>query len=186
MPFISEEIWHLIKERNDDIVISNWPKPSKINTELLDEFEDIKEIVAGIRTIRMEQNLGNKEELALEVINNQSQTIKLNDIISKLGKLSSIKTISTKPSSAFSSMVKSKEFFIPVSNTIDIEAEVKKLSKELDYNKGFLNSVERKLNNHQFIKNAPEQVIVNEKNKMTDTKSKIEILTAKINSFLSA
>jgi valyl-tRNA synthetase len=89
-------------------------------------------------------------------------------------------TVSNKPSSAFSFMVRSNEFFIVIDDTIDITGEIKKLQNELDYHKGFLKSVENKLNNKQFINNAPEQVVMNEKNKMTDAKSKIMILEAKI------
>ncbi|MEC9209374.1 MAG: valine--tRNA ligase [Bacteroidota bacterium] len=183
MPFLSEEIWHLIKEREEDIIISNWPKDAEINNVLLEDFENMTEVVAGIRNIRKEQNIPNKDQLVLEVINHQTQSNNLNAIIIKLGKLSSINTISEKPSSAFSFMVKSNEFFIPISDTIDLVAEIKKLQKELDYNKGFLKSVESKLKNEGFVNSAPEQIIANEKNKMADAKSKIKILTSKIASF---
>ena len=124
-----------------------------------------------------------KDKLELEVINTQDRSNNLDAIIIKLGNLSSIKVVSTKPTSAFSFMVKSNEFFIPINNDIDISAEIEKLQKELDYNKGFLKSVEGKLNNENFLKNAPEQVVANEKNKMADTKSKINILISKIESF---
>jgi len=180
MPFLSEEIWHLIKEREEDIIIANWPKAAKISYKLLDEFQYTTEIIAGIRTIRKEQNIANKEQLALKIIENQTQNNNFNSIVEKLGNLSSIKNINKKPYSSFSFMVKSNEFFIPIGSTIDITTEIKKLQKELDYNQGFLKSVENKLNNEKFVKNAPKQVIKNEENKMSDIKSKIEILTSKI------
>ncbi len=180
MPFLSEEIWHLVKEREEDIIIANWPKAGAIDTSLLEDFETITEVIAGIRTIRKTQNIPNKEPLALKVINHQIQSNNLNPIIAKLGNLSDINSISEKPASSFSFMVKANEFFIPIGNTIDLTFELEKLQKELDYNKGFLKSVESKLNNERFINSAPKQVIANEKNKLADTKAKIEILENKI------
>ena len=180
MPFLSEEIWHLVKEREEDIIIANWPKAGAIDTSLLEDFETITEVIAGIRTIRKTQNIPNKEPLSLEVINHQIQSNNLNTIIAKLGNLSVINAISEKPASSFSFMVKANEFFIPIGNTIDVTFELEKLQKELDYNKGFLNSVESKLNNERFVTSAPKQVIANEKNKLADTKAKIEILENKI------
>jgi valyl-tRNA synthetase len=180
MPFLSEEIWHQIKEREEDIIISNWPKSKKIDSVLLEEFSNLTSVVAGIRTIKKEQNISNKDQLSLEVINNKTQKNNLNAIIMKLCNLSSINSVSEKPSSSFSFMVESNEFFIPIFNSFDITAEITKLEKELEYNIGFLNSVEMKLNNEKFVSNAPEKVITNEKNKMTDTKSKIKILSGKI------
>ena len=184
MPFLSEEIWHLVKEREEDIIIANWPKAGAIDTSLLYDFETITEVIAGIRTIRKRENIPNKEPLSLEVINHQIQSNNLNTIIAKLGNLSVINTIAEKPASSFSFMVKSNEFFIPIGNTIDVTFELEKLQKELDYNKGFLNSVESKLNNERFVTSAPKQVIANEKNKLADAKAKIEILENKITSFL--
>ena len=107
----------------------------------------------------------------------------MNDIIIKLGNLVSMNSVSKKPNSSFSFMVNSSEFFIPIYNTIDVENEIKKIQKELDYNKGFLKSVQSKLDNEKFINNAPEKVIINEKNKMKDLKTKITILEKKIVSF---
>ena len=180
MPFLSEEIWHLVKEREEDIIIANWPKAGAIDTSLLYDFETITEVIAGIRTIRKTQNIPNKEPLALKVINHQIQSNNLNPIIAKLGNLSVINTIAEKPTSSFSFMVKSNEFFIPIGNTIDVTFELEKLQKELDYNKGFLKSVDSKLKNKRFVTSAPKQVIANEKNKLADTKAKIEILENKI------
>ena len=186
MPFLSEEIWHLIKERKEDIITSNWPEAGNIDNDLLQEFDNITKVVAGVRTIRKEQNIPNKDELSLERINNQNRRNNLDGIIAKLGKLSSINTVSEKPSASFSFMVEANEFFIPISNTIDVVSEIRKLETELDYNKGFLKSVESKLNNKNFVNKAPKEVIDNEKKKMIDIRSKIKILTNKIASFENA
>ena len=128
MPFLSEEIWHLIKEQDNDIIISNWPKAKKIDNNILDEFRFLIEVIAGIRTIRKEQNIKNKDQLKLEFTNTQITNNKMNDIIIKLGNLVSMNSVS-KPNSSFSFMVTMSEFFIPIYNTIDIENEIKKYKK---------------------------------------------------------
>ena len=181
MPFLSEEIWHLINTKEEDIIISSWPDSGKIDNTLLENFDNIKEVIAGIRNIRKEKNIPNKEKLALEFIDHQKQHHNLGPVIAKLGNLSSIQTIYKKPSNSFSFMVKSNEYFIPINETIDIKTEIEKLQKDLDYNKGFLKSVENKLNNKKFVNNAPEQVVNNEKNKLSDILEKIQILEGKIN-----
>ena len=130
MPFLSEEIWHLIKEQDNDIIISNWPKAKKIDNNILDEFRFLIEVIAGIRTIRKEQNIKNKDQLKLEFTNTQITNNKMNDIIIKLGNLVSMNSVSKKPNSSFSFMVNSSEFFIPIYNTIDIENEIKKKYKK--------------------------------------------------------
>jgi valyl-tRNA synthetase len=143
-------------------------------------------VVAGIRTIRKEQNIANKEQLELLVIQNQKAKTNLDAIVVKLGNLSNINTTNKKPNGAFSFMVKSNEYFIPLGENIDVALEIEKLQTELDYTKGFLKSVEGKLGNDRFVNNAPEQVVVNEKNKMADAKAKIEIIATKIKDFGNA
>ena len=106
----------------------------------------------------------------------------MDSIICKLANLDKIKYVKNKDNNAFSFMVKSNEYFIPLSDNLDIESELKKLQKELNYTKGFLKSVETKLSNEQFVKNAPQELVQNEKNKRKDAKSKIKILSDKISS----
>ena len=180
MPFLTEEIWHLLDDRKEDIIVAKWPISGTVNKQLLTDFENITEVVAGIRTIRKEQNIANKEQLELLVIENQKFNTNLDAIVAKLGALSSIKTTNEKLSGAFNFMVKSNEYFIPLAGNIDLAAEIERLQKELDYTKGFLKSVEEKLGNDRFVNNAPQEVVVNEKNKMTDAKAKIEIIEIKI------
>ncbi len=180
MPFLTEEIWHLIDNRKDDIIVADWPVVGIINEELLSDFENTKEVVAGIRTIRKQQNIVNKEQLELLVIENQKPNTNLDAIVAKLGNLSNMNTTIEKLNGAFSFMVKSNEYFIPLAGNIDVALEIEKLQKELDYFIGFLKSVESKLSNASFINNAPNQVVVNEKNKLTDAKTKIKIIETKI------
>ena len=179
-PFLSEEIWHLIDDRKTDIIVSEWPKAGNIDTTLLNDFNNIAEVIAGIRTIRKEQNIANKDQLELEVISKQTANNNLNAIITKLTNLSSIKEISGKSDNAFSFMVKSNEYFIPLGENIDVAAEIKKLQKELDYTKGFLKITEEKLANENFVKNAPQQLVEKEKKKLEDAKEKIKILAEKL------
>jgi len=180
MPFLSEEIWHLIDDRKEDIIVAEWPNAGSVNEQLLADFENTSEVVAGIRTIRKEQNIANKDQLELLVIDNQKSETNLDAIIAKLGNLTIVKTTEEKPGGAFSFMVNSNEYFIPLGNNIDIAGEIEKLEKELNYTQGFLKSVEGKLSNERFVNNAPESVVANEKNKMADAKSKIAILATKI------
>ena len=179
-PFLSEEIWHLIDDRKTDIIVSEWPKAGNIDTTLLNDFNNIAEVIAGIRTIRKEQNIANKDQLELEVISKQTANNNLNAIITKLTNLSSIKEISGKSDNAFSFMVKSNEYFIPLGENIDVAAEIEKLQKELDYTKGFLKITEEKLANENFVKNAPQQLVEKEKKKLEDAKEKIKILAEKL------
>ena len=186
MPFLSEEIWHLIDDRTEDIIVADWPKAGAINEQLLADFENTTQVVAGIRTIRKEQNIANKEKLELLVIDNQKSKTNLDAIIAKLGNLSAVNTIKEKPGGAFSFMVNSNEYFIPLGDNIDVAAEIKKLQKELNYTNGFLKIVDGKLSNEKFVKNAPQQLVDNEQRKLADAKIKIKILKEKISTLSNA
>ena len=182
MPFLSEELWHQIKDREEDIIISSWPKTKDIDEQLINDFENTIEVVSGVRNIRKQKNIAKKEKLELLIIEKIESKNNLQSIIIKLGHLSSIKHTDTKVESAFSFMVKSNQYFIPLLDNFDKESELEKLHKDLEYTKGFYKIVEGKLSNEKFVKNAPEQLVQNEKNKLKDAKEKIRILTEKINS----
>jgi valyl-tRNA synthetase len=182
MPFLSEELWHQIDDREEDIIISSWPMVKDIDEQLINDFENTVEIVSGIRNIRKQKNITKKEKLELLIIEKRQSKNNLQSIIIKLGHLSSIKHTDTKVESAFSFMVKSNQYFIPLLDDFDKESELEKLHKDLEYTKGFYKIVEGKLSNEKFVKNAPEQLVQNEKNKLKDAKEKIRILTEKINS----
>ena len=182
MPFLSEELWHQIEDRKEDIIVSSWPKTKDIDEQLIDDFENTIEIVSGIRNIRKQKNIAKKEKLDLLIIEKIESKNKLQSIIMKLGHLSSIKHTDTKVDNAFSFMVKSNQYFIPLLDNFDKESELEKLHKDLEYTKGFHKIVESKLSNEKFVKNAPEQLVQNEQNKLKDAKEKIRILTEKINS----
>ena len=180
MPFLTEEVWHLISDREDDIIVAVWPKTSAVNEQLLADFEIAAEVVSGIRNIRKQKNIANKEVLDFAVKSNEKNNKSLDAIIVKLGNLSSISYVDEKLEGAFSFMVKANEYFIPLGDSVDVAAELEKLQKELSYTQGFLKSVEGKLKNERFVNNAPEQVVAVERKKQADAQSKITVLEEQI------
>ena len=181
-PFIAEEIWHLLDERaeGDDIIIAEWPKAQAFNQANIDGFDKACEVISNIRNIRKENNIANKIAVELMVKANSEMDKSFDTVISKIGNLAKFEYVSEKVSNAFSFISKNNEYFVPFGEEIDVEAEVEKLKSELDYTKGFLASVQKKLSNERFVSGAPEQVVANEKNKEKDASEKIKILETKI------
>jgi valyl-tRNA synthetase len=178
MPFLTEEVWQHIAERSPEeaLIISEWPKIKTTDNDLIAGFEFANEVISGIRTIRKQKNIPMKEALEVLVLN-EEKVLKLWDtVICKLTNVSSISYVDTTVDGALSFRVKSNEYFIPISGTIDIEAEVAKIQEELKYTKGFLISVQKKLSNERFVNNAPEKVIEIERKKQADAEAKIETL----------
>ena len=179
MPFVTEEIWQQISSRTpqEALIIANYPEEKPFDEGILDEFEFIKEVISGIRTIRKEKNIPFKEEISLSIIDNEHFTTKWNSIIEKLGNVSAIFYIEKATEGAISFRVKANEYFIPILDKINVEEEIKKLETELHYAEGFLKSVRAKLSNEKFVNSAPAQVVENERKKESDTLAKIETLT---------
>ena len=180
MPFLSEEVWYLIDNRENDIIVADWPKAEKVEEILLNDFDIVSEVVSSIRNFRKQKQVSNKEQFSLLVKENKKLCRNMDPIICKLGNIDSIEYVSEKPSGAYSFMVKANEYFIPLSDSINVEVEIEKLQKELDYTKGFLKSVEAKLSNEKFVQNAPQALVDKERKKQADAKAKIEILADKI------
>ena len=180
MPFLTEEVWHAIKERTDDIIVADWPQTNTFNNEVLTDFEVAAEVISRIRNIRKQKNIANKEVLDFSVKTNVLLNTAFDSVIAKLGNLSSINYVDEKIEGAFSFLVKSNEYFIPLGASIDVEAELDKLQKQLNYTKEFLKSVEGKLKNERFVNNAPEQVVAVERKKKADAQSKITVLEEQI------
>ncbi len=179
MPFITEEIWHELAERTekDCIVVAEWPKPSTIDTNLIKNAEQIFEVISGVRNIRNSKQIPPKQSLVLNIkTNNQALYTQFEAIIIKLANIESITFVTEKTEGSVSYVVKSDEFFVPLSGLIDADAEREKLVKELEYTKGFLISVEKKLSNEKFVANAKENVIAAERQKLADAKARIETL----------
>ncbi len=180
MPFISEEIWHLISKKDSDIIVSQWPKSNKSDENLLKSFEDTIEIVSGIRNIRKKKNIAKKEKLELHIIQNTDKKYNFESIIYKLANLSNITFSKEKIENSFSFMIHSNEYFVPLLENFDKQSELIQLNKDLNYTIGFLKIVSAKLENKKFVENAPEKLVLNEKNKQEDAEKKIRILTEKI------
>ena len=180
MPFITEELWQAICERKDgeSIMVSDMPKDSTYDTLLINAFEKVKETIAGIRTIRLQKNILNKEELTLEVMGDYDMAF--NSVILKMGNLSAISEVKEKNPTAASFLVGTTEFSVPLGNNIDIEAELKKLNEELVYLEGFINSVRKKLSNEKFVANAKPEIVENERKKEADAESKIKTIKESI------
>jgi valyl-tRNA synthetase len=176
MPFITEEIWHLLKKRSekDCIIVAEWPKAlSVLNNKQLAEFEVVKELVATVRNVRAQKQLSPK--LKLEVIE-KSDALKsyFADVVVKLANLSAFSYTAYKVEGAFSFQINTTEFFIPLSFNINPDEEKQRLVKELEYNKGFLESVLKKLSNEKFVTNAKPEILAIERKKESDALSKIK------------
>jgi len=184
MPFLTEEIWQHISERTpeDALIIAEYPKVETFDSQLISDFETVKEIVSGIRTIRKEKNIAFKDTVELMVLNNENVDPKYDAVISKMGNISEMKTVSEAVEGALTFRVLSNEYFIPMEGSIDVEAEIEKLTEELKYTEGFLKSVQGKLKNERFVNNAPEQVVASEKKKEADALAKIEMIKASLSS----
>ena len=184
MPFITEEIWQHFRERSPEeaLIVSSYPIQEDFDGKVLKEFELVKEIVSAVRNIRKEKGISFKESLELCVLESANRESGYDAAIQKLTNVSAIIRVDDKVDRSVSFRVGANEFFIPVQDTIDVEEEKKKLEKELEYNKGFLLSVQKKLSNERFVNNAPEQVIANERKKEADALAKIEVLEQSIRS----
>ena len=181
MPFLTEEIWHHIARRTPDeaLIIANYPIQKDYDNEVILEFDMASAIISGIRTIRKDKNIPFRDSIKLYVINREIENNQFHALIQKLTNTSVIEEVSEKVDGA-SFRVKSNEYFVPISEeNIDIEAEILKLESELKRARGFLTGIQKKLSNERFVQNAPEQVIVLERKKESDTLAKINtILTS--------
>ena len=184
MPFLTEEIWQFMAKRNTDeaLIISKYPEQTSSDSKLIEDFELVKDAVSGIRTIRKEKNIAFKDTIALSVINNENLDISYNSVISKMGNISDLQTVDAAIDGALTFRVKSNEYFIPMDGAINVEEEIEKLTEELKYTQGFLQSVQKKLSNERFVNNAPAQVVGSEKKKEADALAKIETINKSLKS----
>lgn len=180
MPFITEELWQALNERKpgESITIAQQPKANRVDEKLIADFEITKQIIAGIRTIRLQKNIPNKDELTLQVIGNHDS--RFDTAVAKMANLSSIENLSEKPAATIGFLVGTTEFIVPMSDKMDVEAELKKMKAEREYYAGFLQSVMKKLGNERFVQNAKPEIVENERKKQADAESKIALLEESI------
>lgn len=182
MPFLTEEIWQHITERTPEqaLVIADYPEQKSFDENIISGFEFASEVISGIRTIRKEKNIPFKDTIELKVINNENSSLHFDAVIAKLGNISALDYVNEAVNGALTFRVKSNEYFVPIAGNINVEDEIKKLTEELEYTKGFLASVEKKLSNERFVAGAPEQVIANERKKQADALAKIATIEQSI------
>ena len=181
MPFITEELWQHIYDRQpgESIMTQTLVKDMPYNEALIAQFEAVKEVISGIRTIRLQKNIAQKEALALEVTG-ENPVAGFVSVIAKLCNLSEIKQVEIKSEGAAAFMVGTTEYAVPLGNLINVEEELKKLEVDLKYQEGFLQSVMKKLSNEKFVSKAPANVIEMERKKQADAETKIAALKESI------
>ncbi len=184
MPFITEEVWHMLRDRNegDDIIVAEMPVSKPFDQKVLQAFERAQNIVSGIRTLRKEKNIPQKESIKLFVKQGDTAQCIFYPVVAKMGNLSEITIVNEKPEGAIVFTVGAQEFFVPVSELVDTEAEKKKIEEELKYTEGFLNSVIKKLSNERFVNNAPAAVVEKERKKKADAEARIAVLREQLKS----
>lgn len=186
MPFITEELWHNLRERgeNESIMIAQMPQPKAENgaDNLLARFELTRKVVEDVRRVRAEKNIAQKNAIELLVIKQDNAEIdaEMDSVIQKLCNISSIQYIKEKVSGTCSFIEQNTEYLIPIAQNINVEEELKKLNADLEYAEKFLQSVLKKLANERFVSNAPEQVVAVERKKQSDAEEKIKMLKEQI------
>ena len=175
MPFVTEEIWQDLAPRaeGESIMYAPMPKAEEVNEALLARFALATEVITGVRNVRKQKNIAQKEALTLNVIEDENYPKEYAPVIAKMCNLAEINSISEKEPTADAFIVKTTQYFVPMGDKIDVEAEMKKLTDELTYLEGFLGSVMKKLSNERFVNSAPEKVVANERAKKADAEAKI-------------
>ena len=186
MPFLTEEIWNLLRPRkvSESLTISKWPVLKSFDIPLLQNFEFFKDVITGIRNFRKTNNISLKVSVELFVVDNEKKHKEGYDqVIKKLCNINTINYIKSHTSEAFSFRIGSNEYFVVSKAKIDKTSQIKKISEELNYLKGLLKKIQKKLRNEDFISNAPNHVIDFERKKKHDVLAKIEILELSLKKF---
>jgi len=178
-PFITEELWSLIAKRGETecVMLNSWPIIENENNGLLTSFEQTTKVISEIRAFKISKNIPQKDSLLLTIKENKPLDKSLDVIIKKMCNISELNYVDEKVNNAFSFIVNTNEYFIPIEEgMIDVAAEKKKLVDELERTKGFLLGVTKKLSNERFVQGAPEQVVIIERQKLSDAEAKIKVL----------
>ncbi len=183
MPFITEELWQHIYDRNDGESIMREkleiPAPTTEEQKLAADIENVKQIIAGVRTVRNQKNITQKEKLTLQVVG-KNDFDAYDDVTLKMANLDKIEVITEKSADASGFMVGTDEFAVPLGDLIDVEAEIEKAKAQLQHLEGFLAGIRKKLGNENFVAHAPEKVVAMERKKESDSLEKIAALKATI------
>jgi valyl-tRNA synthetase len=189
MPFISEEIWHLIIEQkhNESIMISRMPIAASFNEKVIGTFEYAKDVIIALRNFRKEKNIPVRDQMTLIIKknNNEQPDVTYDKLVIKLCNLKSLTYSDNKVEGAYTFIVNTTEFYVPLEESVDKDAEILKLKEELAYNKGFLESVMKKLSNERFVNNAPPNVLQMERKKQMDAEAKISVIEKQLYNLLN-
>jgi len=183
MPFITEELWHELREREDSdcVIIAEWPKHGPFDQSLLNAGDVVFDLITQIRNFRNSKQISPKDALQLQVLSDHFDAyIPFHGIVTKLANLSEFRSTKEPVENASSFVLQGDSFFIPMEGKLDTEKEQEELEKELEYTRGFLQSVDKKLENERFVKNAPEKVVEMERKKAADARAKISALEERI------
>lgn len=177
MPFVTEEIWQLLRERKngDHLMVNSWPAPGQYSDDYV-IFEEVKQIVAEVRSIRKERSIPMQDALSLHVKGERAEIQRFFPILERLLNLSEVKSVAEKVVNSAGFVVNKVEYFVPLEGLLDVEAEKDKVQKEIDYLEGFLKSVDKKLSNERFVNNAPEKVVAIERKKQADAQENLALL----------
>jgi valyl-tRNA synthetase len=188
MPFVTEEIWHLLRNRSDEhtIMFEAWPKGGNVDADALAGFAYLETAISAIRTLRKEKNIPQKEALDLYVWPGKNHRRDMDALIQHMGNITSIDVVEGEVDNAFSFHVGATAYYIPASGFIDLEAEIARIEKEVQYQQGFLQSVRKKLANERFVQNAPDAVVANERKKQADAQAKLDALQERLQNLQKA
>ena len=181
MPFITEELWQQMYEREEgeSIMVCPLTINTYVDTDTIRQFEVVKEVISNIRSIRLQKNIAQKEPLTLQVVG-ENPIAEFNAVILKMCNLTAIDVVDAKTEGAASFMVGTTEYAVPLGNMIDVEAEIARMEAELKHKEGFLQGVMKKLSNEKFVNNAPAAVLELERKKQADAESIINSLKESI------
>ena len=182
MPFVTEEIWQDLAERKEgeSICVAPMPKAEIVDEAALARFVLAQDVVSAVRNIRKQKNLPQKEALELKVVRDENYPAEYEAVIAKMANLSEVSFVTEKNPMDAAFIVKTTQYFVPMGDNIDKEAEIAKLEKDLAYQQGFLATVMKKLSNERFVSSAPAQVVANEQNKKRDAEAKIAAIEAQL------
>ncbi len=178
MPFITEEVWHLLRtrEENNDIMIAPMPKADTFDDALHLAFQRAEQILGGVRSVRKDKNIPQKEAVTLFVQQGEEAKCQFYPVVAKLGNIDEIEFVVEKPADCLSFIVGAQEFYIPLSVEVNVEEEIAKLEEELKYTLGFLKSVVVKLSNERFVSGAPAAVVNKERQKQSDAEARKAVI----------
>ena len=182
MPFLSEELWHLLRDRKEgeDLIIGTWPNSGEGDVKLEAEMQHAFDLVTALRNVRNERGMSPKEALEVEALGTGTLREAAVLVVKKLANITELRSVQQARSGSVVFLVGTAEYGVDLGGTLDAEAEVRKAEEELAYLRGFLAGVDKKLSNERFVSGAPPQVLENERKKKADAEAKIKALEMRI------